>query len=71
MQAIVDRIEGDIAVLEIDGTGFMDVPLCEMPRGCKEGDVFSGVPGSWRRDDAAKQERLKINADLMSRLFKR
>ena len=33
MQAIVDRIEGDIAVLEIDGTGFMDVPLCEMPRG--------------------------------------
>lgn len=71
MQAIVDRIEGDIAVLEIDGARFIDVPLAEMPRGCKEGDVYSGTPGNWRRDDAVKQERLQINADLMSKLFKR
>ncbi len=29
MQAIIDRIEGNIAVLEVDGTRFMDVPLAE------------------------------------------
>lgn len=42
MQAIVDRIEGDMAVLEVDGTKFMDVPLAEMPEGCAEGDVYEG-----------------------------
>ena len=71
MQAIVDRVEGDVAVLEIDGAHFMDVPLAEMPEGCAKGDVFEGEPGSWRRDDDAKAERLKTNADLMAKLFKR
>lgn len=72
MQAIVDRIEdGDIAVLELDGAEFLDVPLSEMPEGTRQGDVFEGEPGSWTRDDAAKAERLKKNAELMARLFKR
>lgn len=70
MQAIVDRIEGDVAVLEVDGVGFMDVPLFKMPEGCSKGDVFEGEPGSWRRDDVAKAERLQANADLMAKLFK-
>ena len=50
MQAIVDRIEGDMAVLEVDGTKFMDVPLAEMPEGCAEGDVYEGGPGAWVKD---------------------
>lgn len=70
MQAIVDRIEGDMAVLEVDGTKFMDVPLADMPEGCAEGDVYEGGPGAWVKDDAAKAERLKANADLMASLFK-
>lgn len=70
MRAIVDRIEGDTAVLEIDGTRFMDVPLGEMPDGCAVDDVYDGEPGHWTRDDAAKDARLKTNADLMTRLFK-
>ena len=72
MQAIVDRIEdGDIAVLELDGNTFLDVPLSEMPEGTRQGDVFEGEPGHWVRDDAAKAERLKKNAELMAKLFKR
>lgn len=72
MQAIVDRIEdGDIAVLELDEAEFMDVPLAELPEGTRQGDVFEGEPGHWVRDDAAKAERLKKNAELMARLFKR
>ena len=72
MQAIVDRIEdGDIAVLELDGNTFLDVPLAELPEGTRQGDVFRGEPGSWVRDDAAKAERLKKNAELMVKLFKR
>lgn len=72
MQAIVDRIEdGDIAVLELDGNTFLDVPLSEMPEGTRQGDVFEGEPGHWVRDDAAKAERLRKNAELMAKLFKR
>lgn len=70
MQAIVDRIEEKIAVLEIDGVRFMDVPLAEMPEGCAKGDVFEGEPGNWQRDDEAKAGRLRTNADLMAKLFK-
>lgn len=70
MQAIVDRIEGDMAVLEVDGTKFMDVPLADMPEGCTKGDVYEGGPGTWVKDDGAKAERLKTNADLMASLFK-
>ncbi|MDO4854117.1 MAG: DUF3006 domain-containing protein [Coriobacteriia bacterium] len=70
MQAIVDRIEGDMAVLEIDGERFIDVPLNEMPEGCAQGDVFEGEPGCWRKDDDAKAERLRINSSLMAKLFK-
>lgn len=71
MQAIVDRIEGDVAVLEIDGKRFLDVPLSQMPAGCAKGDVYEGTPGSWKKDDAAKTARLQANADLMARLFRR
>ncbi len=70
MQAIVDRIEGDVAVLELDGKEFIDVPLSQMPAPCAEGDVFSGEPGSWTRDDRAKADRLRVNNDLMARLFR-
>ncbi len=70
MQAIVDRIEGNMAVLEIDGERFIDVPLSEMPEGCAQGDVFEGEPGRWTKDDAAKAERLRINSGLMAKLFK-
>jgi|GEM_PF-1707342 len=72
MQAIVDRIEdGGMAVLELDGDTFLDVPLSEMPEGTRQGDVFRGEPGHWVRDDAAKAERLKKNAELMAQLFRR
>ncbi len=69
MQAIVDRLEGDIAVLEIDGTRFEDVPLSRLPEGTRQGSVLAGEPGSWRLDPDAERERLQVNADLMKKLF--
>lgn len=75
MEAIVDRIEGDIAVLEVDGQQFMDVPLSDLPGEVHQGDVFTGEPGvcgepgTWQRDDARKIERLKANQALLDELF--
>lgn len=34
--AVIDRIEGDVAVVEIDG-GTLDVPLAGLPAGVAEG----------------------------------
>ncbi len=70
MQAIVDRIEGNIAVLELDGNSYIDVPLSEMPEGCSKGDVYKGEPGFWIKDADAKAERLEININLMKQLFR-
>ncbi|MGN0077103.1 MAG: DUF3006 domain-containing protein [Parafannyhessea sp.] len=70
MRAIVDRIEGDVTVLEVDGTRFMDVPLAELPEGTSQGDVLDGEPGDWHANEDEKNRRLAHNADLMSRLFK-
>ena len=47
MRAIVDRLEGDVAVLEVDGDRYVDVPLAELPQNVCEGDVLDGEPGSW------------------------
>jgi hypothetical protein len=73
MEAIVDRIEGQIAVLEIDGEHYRNVPLEQLPRGTQQGDVLTGPDGSmpehWTRDDARRAERLAQNQTLMDELF--
>jgi hypothetical protein len=38
---VVDRIEEDIAVLEVDGET-IDVPLAQLPAGITEGQVLEG-----------------------------
>ena len=70
MRAIVDRLEGDVAVLEVDGDRYVDVPLAELPQNVCEGDVLDGEPGSWVPNEDEKSRLLARNADLMSKLFK-
>lgn len=52
---VVDRFEGDLAVLEIDGAR-VDVPRSALPEGTREGDTlsFQRAPG----DTAAAEARL-------------
>jgi hypothetical protein len=42
MKAVIDRIEGKLAVLLMGGDGSIKVnmPLILLPKGCKEGDVL-------------------------------
>ena len=40
MKVIVDRFEGELAVVEIDKGRFANIPLCLIP-GAVEGDVIS------------------------------
>lgn len=71
MKAIVERFEGKVAVLEIDGERFEDVAIDTLPEGVREGDMLVGRPGEWRVDPEGTAERLRRNADLMGRLFKK
>jgi hypothetical protein len=42
MKAVIDRIEGNVAVLLMgeDGSQKVNMPLILIPEGCKEGDVL-------------------------------
>lgn len=59
---VVDRIEGDVAVLEIDGKR-IDVPLSALPPGTKEGDELVLSLQKVSASDAKERlERLKKTA---------
>ena len=64
MEWIIDRIEEDIAVVEISEGNMLDIPLSALPEGVKEGDVITlGINCGSRQ---AREERIN---DLMDSLF--
>lgn len=61
---IIDRIEGDSAVVEITEE-FVTVPLSSLPENAKEGDVLVCEGGVYRVDcEATKKRRAAIKARL-------
>ncbi|MDR7869748.1 MAG: DUF3006 domain-containing protein [Tissierellaceae bacterium] len=40
MKIIIDRFEGDFAVVELDDKGLINMPIELVPEGAKEGDVI-------------------------------
>lgn len=69
MRYIVDRIEGDVAVLERDDLAFEDVPLSELPEGTAQHDCLECEGGTWRIDRERTEERKRTIAEKMARLF--
>ncbi|MDD5067225.1 MAG: DUF3006 domain-containing protein [bacterium] len=66
MQAVIERIEGNIAVLEIEGKVQIELPVKFLPRGVRDGTVLKmsfeidRISGQERGDKAREiQERLK------------
>lgn len=53
---VVDRIEGDVAVVEVAGHT-LDVPVALLPEGAGEGSVLTLVLAA-QQDDAALADRL-------------
>lgn len=64
MKWIIDRFEGDIAVIECGEACHFDLPRSALPEGAKEGDVIAVEIDA----DAAEARRKKI-ATLRKRLF--
>ncbi|MBR5779159.1 MAG: DUF3006 domain-containing protein [Clostridia bacterium] len=65
MKIIIDRIEGDIAVCEIDGKRFVNLPV-SLFENAKERDVYVLT-----KDDSAKEEALNKAQSLFDKLKKK
>lgn len=69
LQGIIDRFEGEFAVVEIEGTEMKDFPKSVLPRGAKIGDVLI-INGDeiTISNKNTKRLRKEVN-DLMDELF--
>lgn len=68
MQYIIDRFEGDWAVLELSGpqgSSTVQIKKNKLPAGCSEGDVVCQLQNEWQIDElATKQRRDRIREKL-------
>ncbi len=68
-KGVIDRFEGDIAVVEFEDKTFEDLPKGKLPPGVQEGDVIIIENGSIRFDEK-ETKRLKDEIEsLMDDLF--
>ncbi|HBW34506.1 DUF3006 domain-containing protein [Desulfosporosinus sp. BICA1-9] len=47
MKGIIDRFEGDYAVIEFEGKTMVDILKRDLPAGLKEGDVIQCTEGAY------------------------
>ena len=69
-KAVIERFEGDMAVLEEVGDSFVDVPRSDLPAGAKVGDVVVSSGGRYVVDAAETAARKDRAAKLAKGLFK-
>ena len=69
VKGIIDRFEGKIAVVEIDGKEMRDIPKKDLPKGAKVGDmlIFNGDKITVTKEGTQKL-RKEID-DLIDELF--
>ncbi len=65
---IIDRFEGDIAVVETDD-GFLDILRSRLPEEAREGDVLVCCDGGYTVDKDATERRRASAANRMKRLL--
>lgn len=65
---IVDRFEGDVAVIEIDGATH-DVPRAQVAEDVKENDVVERIDGRWVRNGEATNQRAEQIRKLMDSVW--
>ena len=70
MKAVIDRFEGELAVLLLGDKGEfrLNFPLSLLPAGCREGDILNI---SIERDVAATEQTKERVSGLMEKLKKK
>ncbi len=64
MALIIDRFEGDFAVVEVDGKEMRDIPKTDIPVIAREGDVLKLVNGKYEVD-FEETKRLRAEVEQM------
>lgn len=64
MRIVIDRFEGELAVIELPNGNMINCPKAMLPYDVKEGDIISTVV-----DEKATKEKKKALTDRMNRLF--
>ena len=65
MEGIIDRFEGNIVVIEIDGQT-KDFPKSQVHTSCKPNDVVLLVDGVWRPNISKTKKRQEHIQNLMN-----
>ena len=68
MKAVIDRFEGNTAVLEVSGQGPLECDRRLLPRTAKEGDVLEITITT---DSGARADRERQARDLQEKLKKK
>jgi hypothetical protein len=68
---VIDRFEGDVAVLEAEGGGTQDVPRSKLPEGAAEGDalIFDEESGAFSIDPEGTRLRAERIKNIMDGFF--
>ena len=51
MKGIIDRFEGDYAVVEFNGSRMVEIHMRDLPSGLKEGDAIRSKSGAYVFDE--------------------
>ena len=68
---VIDRIEGDVAVVELGEGAFIDVPLARIEGKARDGAVLAAHEGGYAVDEDATAARRAALQAKAARLFKR
>lgn len=66
---IVDRIEGDLAVCEVEDKTMRNIPVADLPDGATEGDCLVRDGETWAQDPTLKSARKARIDSLAAKLF--
>ena len=69
MKGVIDRIEGEIAVVELEGRIMKDIYLSVLPEGVKAGDIIIFINNKWQYDEAETNKRRLELQRMMDRMF--
>jgi hypothetical protein len=68
VRVVVDRIEGELAVLEVEGKAIVEWPVKFLPRGVAEGNILDLECAINRAAEAAQREKISnLQQELLQR----
>lgn len=69
MRGIIERFEGDFAIIEKENREFINIPRQDLPSEAKEGDVIIQVGAEFQIDESETAKRRKMIEELSRNLW--